>query len=67
MSKRRTFDIDDLVSVAKVAVYSGVSAALAVVYAYTQELDVDGAFALFVPVINSMIYAAKRFFEDRVQ
>lgn len=65
MSKRKSFEIDDLISVSKVALWSGGSAIVAVLLAYTQNLEVDGSFALLIPVINSVLYAANRFFKEK--
>lgn len=66
-SKKFSLNVDDLQNLVKVAFYAGVSAALTVVMTYISSLEVDPAVAIFVPIVNLLLVAAKKYFDGEVE
>ena len=65
MSKRYTLTKQDGFDVLKVALWSGISAFVAALIYSIQATDIPAEYAILVPIANSILYAIKRFAEDR--
>ena len=66
MSKKYSLSKEDSWDIIKVAIWSGVSAFVAAIIYAVQATDVPVEYAILVPIANSVLYAIKRFAEDRV-
>lgn len=65
-SKKYTLNREDLLQVAKVVLYSGASAMLAVVIAFLAEVQVPEQWVFVVPLINSIVVLVKKFVDGKL-
>ena len=64
MSKRFTLNTTDLLAILKVLAWSGLSAIITATLLVIEDVDF-AQYALFVPVINTLLYTAKAFVDGQ--
>ena len=65
MAKSYELDKKDMSNLGKVAIYSGLAAALAVLVGALTEIDFPVKYAPLVPIINVLLVGLKDYFENR--
>lgn len=66
MSPKYTLDSMDYKKILQTLAYSGLSAIVAALIIVIQDTQFPPEYALLVPVINTILYALKKFFEGSV-
>lgn len=70
MSKRLNLDKKELSKVLKVAIWSGVSALLAVLITYCKSIDISSEMTYYlvigIPVMNTLLVGAKQFIDENL-
>lgn len=64
-SEKYTLNAEDLKKIAMAMVYSGTAAALAVLAAALEQVDLPAMYLAMVPIINAMLYTAVRFLQGK--
>lgn len=70
MSKRLSLDKKECSKILKVAIYSGISALLAVLITYFKSIDITSQMAYYlvigIPVLNTALVAVKQFIDENI-
>jgi len=64
-SPKYTLNAEDLKKIAMSMVYSGGAAALVVLMAALEQVELPSTYLAFVPIINAMLYSAVKFLEGK--
>ncbi len=65
MSKRFSLNKEDLLEIIQVLAWSGASAVITALLLIVQEVDF-AEYTLFVPIINTVLYAALKFVQGKL-
>jgi hypothetical protein len=64
-SQKYTLNAEDLKKIAMAMVYSGSAAAIAVLAAALEQVDMPTMYLALVPIINAMLYTAVKFLQGK--
>lgn len=64
-SQKYTLNAEDLKKIAMAMVYSGSAAAIAVLAAALEQVELPSMYLALVPVINAMLYTAVKFLQGK--
>ena len=67
MSPKYTLNQIDYKKILQTLAFSGLSAIMAALIIIVADTEFSPEYAFLVPIINTILYAAKRFFEDSVK
>lgn len=67
MAVKYKIDKKDMSNWLKVVIYSGVASFLGIIVANLANIDIPAQYGFIVPIINTILVAAKDFFENRMQ
>lgn len=65
MSKKYSLNREDAYKIGQTILYTVASAIISTLIVVVGEMDF-GAYAFLIPLINTMLYSAKKFLEERV-
>jgi|TARA_Y100000310_G_scaffold275754_1_gene292453 hypothetical protein len=63
MAEQYKLDREDGGKIVKVIAYAGISAAIAAAITVLGNLEVPGGYAVLIPIINTVLVAAQKFFK----
>jgi hypothetical protein len=64
-SEKYTLNAEDLKKIAMSMVYSGGAAAIVVLMAALEQVELPSAYLAFVPIINAMLYSVVKFLQGQ--